>query len=103
MPIYETDKQLSEYTEFHNADEYYGVPNFLQALAQLAIKAVGNKPTNKVLDLGCATGRAAFELARHFQKSGAFSDTRKKENFSTACLKSPFGSASLDEKDMLDY
>lgn len=68
VPIYETDKQLSEYTEFHYGDEYYGVANFPKALAQLAIKAMGNKPANKALDLGCATGRATFELARHFAK-----------------------------------
>ena len=66
VPIYETDKQLSEYTEFHYGDEYYGVANFPKALAQIAIKAMGNKPAGKALDLGCATGRATFELARHF-------------------------------------
>jgi 5-histidylcysteine sulfoxide synthase/putative 4-mercaptohistidine N1-methyltranferase len=64
--IYETDKQLSEYAEFHYGDEYFGVPNFPAALAQLAIQAMGNKPAGHALDLGCATGRATFELARHF-------------------------------------
>lgn len=64
--IYETDKQLSEYAEFHYGDEYYGVPNFPKALAQLAIQAMGAKPAAQALDLGCATGRATFELARHF-------------------------------------
>ena len=64
--IYETDKQLSEYAEFHYGDEYFGVPNFPKTLAQLAIQAMGNKPPGHALDLGCATGRATFELARHF-------------------------------------
>ncbi len=64
--VYETDKQLSEYAEFHYGDEYFGVPNFPKTLAQLAIQAMGNKPAAKALDLGCATGRATFELARHF-------------------------------------
>ena len=64
--IYETDKQLSEYAEFHYGDEYFGVPNFPKALAMLAIKALGDKPAMHALDLGCATGRATFELARHF-------------------------------------
>lgn len=64
--VYETDKQLSEYAEFHYGDEYFGVPNFPGALAQLAIQAMGDKPTRQALDLGCATGRATFELARHF-------------------------------------
>jgi 5-histidylcysteine sulfoxide synthase/putative 4-mercaptohistidine N1-methyltranferase len=64
--IYETDKQLSEYAEFHYGDEYFGVPNFPKTLAELAIAALGNKPAIHALDLGCATGRATFELARHF-------------------------------------
>jgi 5-histidylcysteine sulfoxide synthase/putative 4-mercaptohistidine N1-methyltranferase len=66
--IYETDKQLSEYAEFHYGDEYFGVPNFPKALAQLAIQSMGNKPAGRALDLGCATGRATFELARHFEQ-----------------------------------
>ncbi len=65
---YETDKLLSEYAEFHYGDSYFGVQNFSQALAQLAIKAMGNKPARKALDLGCAAGRASFELARHFEQ-----------------------------------
>ena len=63
---YETDRQLSEYAEFHYGDEYFGVANFPRALAQLAIAAIGERPAGRALDLGCATGRATFELARHF-------------------------------------
>ena len=63
---YETDRLVSEYAEFHYGDEYFAVPNFPRALAQLAIEAMGDKPAAKALDLGCATGRASFELARHF-------------------------------------
>jgi 5-histidylcysteine sulfoxide synthase/putative 4-mercaptohistidine N1-methyltranferase len=63
---YETDRLISEYIEFHYGAEYYGVANFPKTLAQLAISAMSNKPAGKALDLGCATGRASFELARHF-------------------------------------
>ncbi|QSA99117.1 putative 4-mercaptohistidine N1-methyltransferase [Methylococcus sp. EFPC2] len=63
---YETDKLLSEYAEFHYGDEYFGVANFCQTLAELAIAAMGDRPARKALDLGCAAGRASFELARHF-------------------------------------
>lgn len=65
---YETDRQISEYAEFHYGDEYFGVANFPRALAQLAIETMGNKPARSALDLGCATGRATFELATHFEK-----------------------------------
>jgi 5-histidylcysteine sulfoxide synthase/putative 4-mercaptohistidine N1-methyltranferase len=64
---YETDRLVAEYAEFHYGDAYYGVPNFPHALAQIAIDAMGGRPAGKALDLGCATGRATFELARHFE------------------------------------
>lgn len=63
---YETDKLMSEYAEFHYGDSYFDVPNFPAALAKLAIAAMGNRPARKALDLGCASGRATFELASHF-------------------------------------
>ena len=63
---YEDDKQLSEYAEFHYGDTYYGVPNFPKALSELAINVMQGQPMRTALDLGCATGRATFELAKHF-------------------------------------
>ena len=63
---YESDKQLSEYAEFHYGDTYYGVPNFPKALSDFAIQSLKSKPARTALDLGCATGRATFELAKHF-------------------------------------
>ena len=65
---YETDKLLSEYAEFHYGETYFGVPNFPKALAELAIAATSCKPRRKALDLGCASGRATFELAREFDE-----------------------------------
>ena len=63
---YESDKMLSEYAEFHFGDTYYDVQNFPKALAEIAIEAMGDKPMGKALDVGCAVGRARFELARKF-------------------------------------
>lgn len=63
---YETDKLLAEYAEFHYGDDYFGVANFPRALAQIAVDAIGGGPKTKALDLGCAAGRATFELAKHF-------------------------------------
>ncbi len=62
---YENDKMLSEYAEFHYGDTYYDVANFPEALANIAIKALGDKPALKALDIGCAVGRSSFELAKH--------------------------------------
>lgn len=71
VSAYETDAMVSQYAEFHYGDAAFGVPNFPQAMAQLAIDAHrrhGNGGEGRALDLGCATGRASFELARVFAK-----------------------------------
>jgi 5-histidylcysteine sulfoxide synthase/putative 4-mercaptohistidine N1-methyltranferase len=65
---YETDSMLSQYAEFHYGDSYFNVPNFPKTLAELAIEVMGDQPKAKALDLGCAVGRASFELARHFDQ-----------------------------------
>jgi 5-histidylcysteine sulfoxide synthase/putative 4-mercaptohistidine N1-methyltranferase len=65
---YETDKFMSEYAEFHYGDSYFGVENFSAALAKLAVNNMAQRPARTALDLGCASGRATFELARHFQQ-----------------------------------
>lgn len=65
---YESDRQMSEYAEFHYGDTWFNVPNFPAAMAQLCIDAMGDRPARTALDLGCASGRATFELARHFDQ-----------------------------------
>jgi 5-histidylcysteine sulfoxide synthase/putative 4-mercaptohistidine N1-methyltranferase len=65
---YETDKLLSEYAEFHYGQEYLNVPNFPKKLVDIASNFLGEQFTGKALDLGCASGRATFELARYFDR-----------------------------------
>lgn len=65
---YETDALVSQYCEFHYGDAYFGVSNFPAALAAIAVQAMDGRPMRRALDLGCATGRASFELARHFER-----------------------------------
>ena len=63
---YETDRLISEYAEFHYGESRFNVPNFPRALCELAVSAMEGKPMQLALDLGCAVGRASFELAKHF-------------------------------------
>lgn len=63
---YETDSMLSQYAEFHYGDSYFDVPNFPKTLASLAVEMMGDHHKGKALDIGCAVGRASFELAQHF-------------------------------------
>ncbi|MDO8452955.1 MAG: 5-histidylcysteine sulfoxide synthase [Sulfurimonas sp.] len=64
--VYESDELVSQYCEFQYGDEYFGVKNFAEECAKIASKFAINK--TKALDLGCATGRATFELAKSFDE-----------------------------------
>ena len=66
MDIYESDALVSQYCEFQYGDTHFGVNNFAIECAKIASKYTIN--TNKALDLGCATGRATFELAKTFDE-----------------------------------
>ena len=65
MDIYESDALISQYCEFQYGDTHFGVENFAIKTAKIA-SSFATKRT-KALDLGCATGRATFELAREFE------------------------------------
>jgi putative 4-mercaptohistidine N1-methyltranferase len=64
--IYETDELVSQYCDFQYGNEYFGVMNFAKACAQKASEYSKSTQRKRALDLGCATGRASFELARFF-------------------------------------
>jgi 5-histidylcysteine sulfoxide synthase/putative 4-mercaptohistidine N1-methyltranferase len=66
--LYETDRQLAQYCEFHYGPEYFGVPNFPKACAELCLAYMADRPRRRAMDIGCATGRASFELARGFEQ-----------------------------------
>jgi putative 4-mercaptohistidine N1-methyltranferase len=63
--IYESDALVSQYCEFQYGEDVLGVKNF--AVACAAIAAHFSEQKTKALDLGCATGRASFELAKTFE------------------------------------
>ncbi|MBU4109802.1 putative 4-mercaptohistidine N1-methyltransferase, partial [bacterium] len=64
--IYESDDLVSQYCEFQYGDRHFGVENFAIKCAEIASKYAINH--TKALDLGCATGRATFELAKTFDE-----------------------------------
>ena len=64
--IYESDALVSQYCEFQYGDTHFGVENFAISCARIASKYAQN--TTKALDLGCATGRATYELAQTFDE-----------------------------------
>jgi len=62
--IYESDELVSQYCEFQYGETHFGVENFAISTARVAASFAINK--TKALDLGCATGRATYELAKEF-------------------------------------
>ncbi|MEQ1070399.1 Iron(II)-dependent oxidoreductase EgtB [Prolinoborus fasciculus] len=65
---YESDQLVSQYLEFQYGTEYFGVANFAKTLVTLAQSYFQQTLCHRALDIGCATGRASFELARHFDQ-----------------------------------
>ncbi len=63
---YETDSMVSQYLDFQYGPDYFGTPNYAKTLVEIACQMTPAR--GRALDLGCATGRASFELARHFDE-----------------------------------
>ncbi len=61
---YETDALTAQYCEAHYGKEHFGVANFPAACAAACLGWMQGRKTEHALDLGCAVGRASFELAR---------------------------------------
>ena len=68
LGAYETDQLVAQYCESHYGPDYFDVPNFPQAMSQLCLELMQDRPRGKALDLGCAVGRATFEMAREFDE-----------------------------------
>ena len=65
---YETDALVAQYCHFHYGPDYFGVPNFAVKVAELCCDVMRGRPAAKALDVGCALGRASFELAKCFER-----------------------------------
>jgi len=60
---YETDALAAQYCDAHLGPEHFGVANFQSACATICLELMRERPLGHALDLGCALGRASFELA----------------------------------------
>jgi 5-histidylcysteine sulfoxide synthase/putative 4-mercaptohistidine N1-methyltranferase len=61
---YESDSLAAQYCDAHYGPQHFGVPNFAVTCAGIALSAIGSRKKGHALDLGCAVGRASFELAK---------------------------------------
>jgi 5-histidylcysteine sulfoxide synthase/putative 4-mercaptohistidine N1-methyltranferase len=65
---YETDLLAAQYCDAHYGPEHFGVPNFQVACARFCLELMAGRKLEHALDLGCAVGRASFQLARGFAR-----------------------------------
>ncbi len=61
---YESDTLAAQYCEAHYGEEHFGVANFPASCARMCLELMTGRRMGHALDLGCAVGRAAFELVR---------------------------------------
>ncbi|MEL7498884.1 MAG: 5-histidylcysteine sulfoxide synthase [Planctomycetota bacterium] len=64
--VYETDQMLSRYIEFHYGEPILDLPNFPVTCVATVAEHLAGRKLDRALDIGCAAGRSAFELANHF-------------------------------------
>ncbi|MBX2879677.1 MAG: 5-histidylcysteine sulfoxide synthase [Granulosicoccus sp.] len=104
MNVYELDDAVSQYIEFHYGDNYFGVPNFPVACIAECMKLADGIARERALDIGCATGRSSFELAKHFDLVDAL-DFSARLIQTPACLQANGLQryAVQDEGDIVSY
>ena len=61
---YESDALAAQYCDAHYGPEHFGVPNFAATCSRICLELMEGRSKRHALDLGCAVGRAAFELAK---------------------------------------
>jgi 5-histidylcysteine sulfoxide synthase/putative 4-mercaptohistidine N1-methyltranferase len=64
---YEIDPEVTPYCELHYGNEYFGIENYPEKLAQMALNHAQGRPKGKALNIGCKTGRSTFELAVEYE------------------------------------
>lgn len=65
VPAYENDPAVAQACALDYGPNHFGVPNYREAMARLALAALGSRPARRALDVGCGAGRSSFALARH--------------------------------------
>ncbi len=63
---YETDAEVVPYCEQHYGAEHFGVANYPERIAQIALANASEGAKKRACYIGCKVGRGAFELAVEF-------------------------------------
>jgi len=65
---YTNDTVIAQYCHFGWGENRFGVANYPETCAKLALEYMGDRPKQRAFDVGCAIGRSSFELAREFDE-----------------------------------
>jgi putative 4-mercaptohistidine N1-methyltranferase len=91
--MYESDELVSQYCDAHFGPDKFGTKNFPLQLVEICLEQMAGRPQTRALDLGCAVGRASFELAKHFDHVSAI-------DFSARFIRIAY---QLQEKGVVHY
>ncbi len=67
MNTYEADETLSKYIEFHYGYDKLNIENFPVSCVKKIENYIKGHIKKQALDIGCASGRSSFELAKHYE------------------------------------
>ena len=65
---YTNDRIIAQYCHFGWGENRFGVPNYPETCVKLAIDYMQGRRMQRAFDVGCASGRSSFELARVFDE-----------------------------------
>lgn len=100
--LYESETSVAQYCDAHYGPDKFGVANFPAYLAHLCASMMLGKPKRSALDLGCAAGRASFELATCFdQVTGIDFSTRFIDIASRLKNRGRIGYRLIEEGDLI--
>lgn len=68
MNSYEIDETVAQYIEFHYGQPTLGLENFPVACVNAVRPYLADRQMRRALDIGCAVGRASFELAKIYDQ-----------------------------------
>jgi len=102
--LYHLDEVVMQYIEMHYGAEYFSVPNYPKHCVDVIIDIIGKSNLDNALDLGCAVGRASFELAKYYDDVQAIDLSARFIQVATLLQeKGKVSYSIINEGDIKDY
>jgi len=66
--VHINDTNIAQYCHFGWGENRFGIDNYPEQCAKLALRYMQKRSKKRAFDVGCAIGRSSFELAREFDE-----------------------------------